>query len=226
MEVFHLPQTFLQGALMKVIGINGSPRKTWNSAQMLDHALNGAKDAGAEIERIDLCDLHFSGCQSCFACKLKNGKSFGRCAIQDELTPILDKILNADAVIFAMPIYFGDVPGMVRNLFERIWFPSLMYQKDGASAYTKRVKAALLYTMNVKDESYYSHLIDEHHNIFSRFLGETYTLCATDTLQYDKYDRYVGDMFCEADKRTRHDTQFPIDCQNAYNLGQKLAKND
>lgn len=209
---------------MKVIGINGSPRKDWNSAQMLDHALHGAKESGADIERIDLIDLHFSGCQSCFACKLKDGKSFGRCVAADELKNVLDKILNADAVIIAMPVYFGDVPGMVRNLFERIWFPSLMYRKDGAIAYTKRVKIGLIYTMNVKDESYYSRLIDEHKNIFSQFLGETHVLCATDTLQYEKYDRYVGDMFNETEKRARHELQFPIDCQNAHNLGKHLIE--
>ena len=61
---------------MKVIGLNGSPRKNWTSAQMLEHALKGAAAAGAETELIHLIDLNATGCRSCFACKRIGGKSF------------------------------------------------------------------------------------------------------------------------------------------------------
>jgi multimeric flavodoxin WrbA len=58
-----------------VIAVNGSPRKRWNTAMMLEHALKGAESKGAETELIHLYDLDFKGCTSCFACKLKGGKS-------------------------------------------------------------------------------------------------------------------------------------------------------
>ena len=77
---------------MKVIAINGSPRKKWNTATLLEKALEGAASEGAETELIHLYDLNFKGCTSCFACKLKDGKSYGKCAMKDELTPVLDKI--------------------------------------------------------------------------------------------------------------------------------------
>ena len=89
---------------MKVIGLNGSPRKNWNSAQMLEHALQGAAAAGAETEFIHLIDLNATGCRSCFACKRIGGKSFGRCAVRDDLTDILNRILEADAVIISAPV--------------------------------------------------------------------------------------------------------------------------
>lgn len=209
---------------MKVIGINASPRKKNNSASMLENALKGAESNGAETNLIHLTDISFSGCISCFACKRLGGKNFGRCAVNDGLKEILESILSADAVIFSMPVYFGDVPGMARNIFERIWFPGLLYKKDGSIAYEKKVKVGLIYTMNVGDETYYDQLISSHRSTFERFLGETHTLCATDTLQFDDYSKYSGDMFDETHKRQRHETVFPVDCEKAFEMGKKLTE--
>lgn len=208
---------------MQIIGINGSPRKNWNSDQMLDHALQGAREAGAQVEKIHLGDLRFSGCRSCFACKRLGGKSFGRCAVADDLQPVLEKILQADGLILSMPIYFGDVPGMVRNLMERLWFPALMYRKDGAIAYQRRVKVGLIYTMNVGDAQMYRELTEKHRASFERFLGETSIEYALDTLQFTDYSLYVGDQFDEAHKRQRNREVFPEDCQRALALGRRLA---
>ena len=209
---------------MKVIGLNGSPRKDWNSAQMLEHALKGAAAAGAETELIHLIDLNATGCRSCFACKRIGGKSFGRCAVQDDLHDILARILEADAVIISAPVYFGDVPGMVRNLFERLWFPGLMYRRDGACAYDKKVKVGLIYTMNCPDEHFYDSLINGHKGTFQRFFGETKVVCATETLQFDDYDLYVGDMFDVPRRQEKHEKVFPEDCQRAFQMGQELVK--
>ena len=209
---------------MYVIGFNGSPRKTWNSAQMLESALEGAAAAGAETECIHLGELSFSGCRSCFACKRLGGKSFGRCAVQDDLTGPLARALEADAIVISAPVYFGDVPGMVRNLFERLWFPGLMYRKDGACAYTKKVKVGLIYTMYCPDEHFYDALTGSHKNTFSRFFGETQVLCATETLQFDNYDLYVGDMFDVPRRREKHEKEFPEDRRRAFLMGQSLVK--
>jgi multimeric flavodoxin WrbA len=89
---------------MKVMAVNGSPRKTWNTATMLRKALKGAASQGAETELIHLYDLKFTGCTSCFACKIRGGKSYGRCAVKDGLAPILKKVKEADVLIL------GDLP--------------------------------------------------------------------------------------------------------------------
>src|SRR5665647_3224861 len=113
---------------MKVIAINGSPRKKWNTATLLNKALEGAASKGAETELIHLYDLDFKGCISCFACKLKDGKSYGKCAVKDELTPLLKQIEEeADAIILGSPIYFGTVSGEMRSSMERLMFPYLTY---------------------------------------------------------------------------------------------------
>ena len=93
---------------MKAIAINGSPRKGWNTDLILQEALKGAADAGAEVEMIHLYDLNFTGCRSCFACKRK-GAEPAKCFWKDDLSPVLDKILSADAVFFGTPIYFGEI---------------------------------------------------------------------------------------------------------------------
>ena len=72
---------------MKALFINGSPRKTWTTAQMLEKAMEGAENAGAEVEMIHLYEDEFKGCVSCFACKVKNSKTNGLCAYKDALTP-------------------------------------------------------------------------------------------------------------------------------------------
>ncbi|MFA5112372.1 MAG: flavodoxin family protein, partial [Desulfobaccales bacterium] len=96
---------------MKVIAVNGSPRKTWNTATLLKKALKGAALQGADTELAHLYDFNFKGCISCFACKTKGGKSYGRCAVRDDLRPLLNKIGAADALILGSPIYFGAVSG-------------------------------------------------------------------------------------------------------------------
>ena len=82
---------------MKAIAINGSPRKGWTTDLLLQKALEGAAAAGAETELIQLSDLTFSGCRSCFACK-RAGAETGRCMWKDDLQPVLDKMLSADAM--------------------------------------------------------------------------------------------------------------------------------
>ena len=76
---------------MKIIALNGSPRKGWNTHQMLEAFLEGARaaDAETETELVHLFDLSYTGCRSCFACKRKGGPSSGRCAYPDGARELL-----------------------------------------------------------------------------------------------------------------------------------------
>ena len=96
---------------MKLLAINGSPRKTWNTATLLKKSVEGAASQGAATELIHLYDMNFRGCISCFACKTIGGESYGRCAVKDELAPVLKKVLESDILILGSPIYFGSVTG-------------------------------------------------------------------------------------------------------------------
>lgn len=110
---------------MNILGINGSPRKKWNTAMLLEKTLEGARSQGASTELIHLYDLNYKGCKSCFSCKLKNGESYGRCSLNDELTPILRKIEEIDALILGSPIYLGVVTGEMHSFLERLTLSSI-----------------------------------------------------------------------------------------------------
>ena len=78
---------------------NASPRKGWNTYKMLEAAKAGAEEAGAVTELVNLYDIKFPGCRSCFACKLKNAKTNGVCALRDDLRPILERARQADVLV-------------------------------------------------------------------------------------------------------------------------------
>lgn len=207
---------------MKVIGINGSPRKDWNCGKALDFALQGAVAAGAEIKRYDLFDLNFTGCKSCFGCKLLGGPSFCKCALQDDLTDVLAEILEADALIVSAPIYYSDVPGAVRNFYERILFPANLYDMS-KTGYSKRVNVGLIYTMGAPDPAFNGNLAEKDKQKFDMFIGDTEILNILDTYQFDDYSKYASAMFDPVAKRKRNETVFPQDCQKAYEMGKRLV---
>lgn len=81
--------------MKKICAINGSPRKDGNTARLLKQALAGAERAGAETCLIQLGELKFSGCRSCFACKRLDHPA-EQCVIKDDLTPFLSGLRHAD----------------------------------------------------------------------------------------------------------------------------------
>lgn len=129
--------------MKKIFIINGSPRKNWNTAKMCRSFADGANSKGIETEIINLYDFNFSGCRSCFACKLKDGKNFGKCSYPDEITPILEKISQGDGLVFASPIYFGEVTGVMRCFIERLMFPFFQYEEGYPSIAPKNSRQPL-----------------------------------------------------------------------------------
>lgn len=127
-----------ENLFMKILAINGSPRKKWNTAMMLEKAIEGAASKGAETNLIHLYDLKFKGCISCFSCKTRNGKSYGKCAVKDDLTPVYAEIKEAGAFILGSPIYFGDVTGEMRSFMERLLFPYLPYTTPRQSLFPEK----------------------------------------------------------------------------------------
>ena len=112
--------------MKKIIVIDGGPRKTMNTAQMLQRFVEGAKSVSEQIEvmTVRLYELDYKGCMSCMACKVK-GRASNVCKFKDALTPILEEIAQADGLVMGSPIYFGDVTGQMRTFLERLAFPWL-----------------------------------------------------------------------------------------------------
>ncbi len=99
---------------MKILGIMGSPRVGGNSDLLLDRALVGAKEAGAEVEKIILCRKKISGCLACEKCN-----EAGVCAVKDDMPEIHQKILDADAVIHSVPVYFWAMTSQMKAYLDR-----------------------------------------------------------------------------------------------------------
>ena len=99
---------------MKILGILGSPRVGGNSDILLDQALAGAKDAGAEVEKIILCQKKISGCRNCDKCN-----ETGVCAIKDDMPEIHQKILEADVIIHSCPVYFWAMTAQMKAYLDR-----------------------------------------------------------------------------------------------------------
>ena len=129
---------------MKIMAFNGSPRKKWNTATLLKNALEGASSQGAETQLITLYDLNFKGCISCFKCKKKNGKSYGRCAVKDDLTPLLKDVLDVQVLILGSPFYFGTVTGQMRCFMERLLFPFYPYVDPPESLFPRKIPTGFI----------------------------------------------------------------------------------
>ena len=142
--------------MKKVIILNGSPRKNFNTAKMLKEAQKGAEAAGAQTEFINLYDINYKGCVSCLACKRKGNTTNGLCAYNDDLRPILEKCLNADAIIMGSPIYFSYPTGELRSFMERLLFAAHSYMVDKEHGglkrvLTKTIPTGIIFTMNIPE---------------------------------------------------------------------------
>ena len=212
---------------MKVIAFNGSPRKEWNTAILLKRALEGAASRGAEVELVHLYDLDYKGCTSCFSCKLKGGKSYGRCAMQDDLTPFLRKIETADGILLGSPVYLGCATGEMRSLIERLVFPFFTYTDPPASLFTGKARLGFIYTFGATEEMAtqrgWDRSLPESSAFLERLFGPVENLLVYDTLQFDDYSKYVAPRFDPVQKVARRRDVFPQDCRKAFDLVVRLG---
>lgn len=211
---------------MNVMAINGSPRKNWNTATLLKKALEGAQSRGARTELVNLYDLDFKGCTSCFACKRKGGEH-GICAMKDDLTDVLVKVKQADALIFGSPIYIGSISSGMRAFLERFLFSNFLYNKEFTTFFPKKIPAGFIYTMGISESMMKSWALKETlqsiENLISHMIGPLEALYSFDAYQFDDYAKYEADRFDEPARKKTHDKQFPLDCQKAYDLGVSFA---
>jgi hypothetical protein len=104
----------------RVVAIVGSYRKGGTVDTAVDAVLAGARERGAEIDKIYLIDWHLEFCRNCRACTQAPGGERGRCVIHDELASMLDLIDGADALVLASPVNFYNVTAVFRRFLERL----------------------------------------------------------------------------------------------------------
>ncbi len=212
---------------MKIIAFNGSPRKKWNTATLLEKTLEGAAAQGAKTELVHLYDINFKGCVGCLACKTVGGRSYGKCAIRDDLRPVLARAAEADGIIVGSPIYFGSLTGEARSFIERLLYPYLAYTDPPQSIFKRKLRAALVYTMNVTEEDMKKRGYAQHLGILEMvtklIFGSLETLHCFDTLMVDDYSKIYAPRFDPAMKAASRKKVFPEDCRRAVELGGRLA---
>ena len=100
--------------MKKIIAIYGSPRRKGNTALLLDQAVQGAEEAGAEVQKIILQDLEISPCLEIYGCK-----ETGRCSLQDDFQKVYDQLQQCQGLMLASPIFFYTVSAQTKILMDR-----------------------------------------------------------------------------------------------------------
>ncbi len=213
---------------MKVMAFNGSPRKKeWNTVTLMENVVQGVASTGAETELIQLYDLTFSGCMSCFSCKKLSRKNDGVCVVRDDLSSVLDRVRETDALIVGTPVYYGTESASTRAFLERLFFPYLKYGKAVKSLFSRRIKTAMIYTMNVPEPMLtkvgYDRMFESTKRFMEMHFGPCELLLSTDTRQYGDYDKFESEMWDKEAKYKRHAEVFPEDCKRAFELGVRMA---
>lgn len=99
----------------KVLILSGSPRKGGNSDLLCDEFLRGAEESGNQVEKIRVAEKKIGYCRGCYYCR----KSGGVCFIQDDMAEILQKMIDADVIVLASPVYFYSIDAQLKALIDR-----------------------------------------------------------------------------------------------------------
>lgn len=99
----------------KVLILSGSPRKGGNSDVLCDEFARGAAEAGNDVEKIRVAEKNVVPCSACYYCKESNGK----CVYKDDMADILQKMIDADVLVLASPVYFYSVDAQLKAVIDR-----------------------------------------------------------------------------------------------------------
>ncbi|WP_292464231.1 flavodoxin family protein [Methanolobus sp.] len=144
---------------MKVVGFVGSPRKNGNTDVLVQQVLDGAMEAGAEVEKVYINDMNLRGCQGCDYCRTVDG-----CKIKDDMTKAYDALKNADGFVFGSPIYFFQFTGQMRLFIDRCF---ALLNPDFSSRLIPGKKAVIVGAHGAPEAGVFNGVYDE----FSKTLG-------------------------------------------------------
>ncbi len=111
-----------EGFMKNIVVISASMRPGSNSDMMAEQFVAGAKSAGNHVEKINLAGKDIKFCRGCLTCQ-----STGKCVLKDDVADIEEKVLAADVVVWATPIYYYEMSGQMKVMIDRL---NPMYTKD------------------------------------------------------------------------------------------------
>ncbi|MFH1824854.1 MAG: flavodoxin family protein [Candidatus Firestonebacteria bacterium] len=187
---------------MKILGINGSPRIGGNTDILLDHALNGARSVGADVEKIILNNLNLKPCLECL-----DARKDGVCIVNDDLQMVYKKIDKAQGIILASPIFFGSLSAQTKIMIDRfqcLWMAKYVYK----SVPIKKRKPGVFISV---EGSKISKFFDNAKSIVQNFFV---------TIDVD----YTEELFCLGVNKKGSVLKQTDFLKKAFNLGLKIAK--
>lgn len=212
--------------MTKIVAVNCSPRRGWNTDLMVRAAARGAKEAGAEVEVFDLSRLEqYTGCVSCFGCKLAPNE--GRCVCLDDMHVILEAIRGADGLILGTPIYLANISAGMHALYERLVYQNVTYQNERATYRTRRIPVLFIVTSGIAAERYaevgYDRMIESYRAVLDRSVGPTSVLISGDAMQVTDYSKYNWTRFDPEAKKKGRLERFPLELKEAEQCGAALV---
>ena len=188
---------------MRVLGIMGSPRRQSNTEILLDKALEGAREAGADVEKILVSKLKITPCLEIYAC-LKDGN----CAIKDDMQLLFKKLLVADHIILASPIFFYSITSQAKALIDRCQALWVRRHVLGMGKEDTRVRRGVFISVGATRGK-------------KLFDGAVLTMkYFFDAISVE----YFGDLLIRGIDNKAQIEEHPEALQDAFRLGQELAR--
>ncbi|MFA5388187.1 MAG: flavodoxin family protein [Candidatus Omnitrophota bacterium] len=186
---------------MKILGINGSPRPAGNTEILLDKLLEGARSKGADTEKIILNSLEFVPCQEC-----EEMPDDGSCLINDDMGAVYKKIKEADAIVFASPIFFGSISAQSKMMIDRFqcaWRAKYVLKKDAGY---KKIPGVFISVEGSGRKDFFENARAVVRNFFA-VINAAY-----------KYE-----LFCPGADKKGGIAKYPACLEEAFNIGAKIA---
>jgi multimeric flavodoxin WrbA len=188
---------------MKVLGIMGSPRRQSNTEILLDKALEGAREAGAEVEKVLVSKLEISPCLEIYACRKD-----GNCAIKDDMQLLYEKLLEADHIVFASPIFFYSVTSQAKAIIDRCQALWVRRHVLGIGKEDKRVRRGVFISIGATRGK-------------KLFDGAVLTV----KYLFDAIGvKYSGDLLVRGIDNKAQIGEHPMALEDAFRLGQELVR--
>ena len=143
--------------MKKVLILSGSPRKSGNSDILCDEFMRGAIEAGNEVEKIRVTEKKIAPCTGCYFCR----NSGGRCALNDDMTEVLQKIIDCDVLVLSSPVYFYSICAQLKAVIDRLYVTeNREFSISGAILLATYATAGS--EMSRQTEEYFKCLLDYH----------------------------------------------------------------
>ena len=200
---------------MKTIVINAGPKRRDCNARLAKSALKGAESVGADVEYVDLYKLDLSGCRVCLICK--NDEDVCKCFWRDELSPLIERIFEADCVLIAAPIFFSQPTSHYMALLERLVYCMVSY-KTG-NKFKGKVNVGLFYTINYPRD-YFEKSVRPHMKQSEDLLKMLNGKVVIET--YQNISKNMSSNSTDDELKLKKE-QFTSDLKSVFEIGAKLS---